>query len=159
MNALLEEHKSFLFQLIDNKVEFILVGGMAVIYHGYPRTTGDIDIWLKPDNENKKKLIQVLKKDKVFEEDINFLNSLDFQNHLVFHIGEEPNKIDFLTHISGVRYQDADEMKKLFELEGYKIPILHINHLIISKLSSERIKDKADAEELQKIENLKKKKS
>ena len=156
MNALLEDHKAFIYQLIKNNVDFMLVGGMAVIYHGYPRTTGDVDIWLKPDNENKKKIIQILKEDKVFEDDIEYLNSLDFSTHLVFHIGEKPNKIDFLTKISGVSYQEADAMKNYFELDGYQVPILHVNHLIISKLSSDRIKDKADAEELQKIQNLKK---
>ena len=53
MNILIDEHKQFVEKLIDNNVEFILVGGFAVIYYGYSRTTGDMDIWLKPTFEKK----------------------------------------------------------------------------------------------------------
>jgi predicted nucleotidyltransferase len=156
MNILLEEHKKFVEQLLDQHVEFILVGGMAVIYYGYPRTTGDLDLWLKPTNENKIKFLEVLKKDKLFDDDIKYLSSLDFSKHLVFHIGEEPAKIDFLTHINGVNYTEADLQKNFFDSGKYKIPIIHLNHLVLSKLSSNRAKDKADVEELQKINNTKK---
>lgn len=150
MNILIDEHKQFVEKLINNNVEFILVGGFAVIYYGYLRTTGDMDIWLKPTVENKNKLLQVLKTEKVFEEDLIYLKSLDFTKHLVFHIGEEPSKIDFLTFINGVSYEDADVIKNHFKSGEYKIPVIHLNHLIISKLSSNRPKDKADVEELQK---------
>jgi hypothetical protein len=57
----LDEHKAILLQLLKYKVDFMLIGGYAVIYHGYGRTTGDMDIWLKPDNENRDKLIPVLR--------------------------------------------------------------------------------------------------
>lgn len=61
MNIFLQQHQTFLFGLIDSNVEFILVGGYAVIYHGYGRTTGDMDLWLKPDNNNKLRLIDTLR--------------------------------------------------------------------------------------------------
>ena len=60
MNFLIEKHKEILIDLINSRVDFLLVGGYAVIYHGYVRTTGDMDVWLKPDNENKLKFIPVL---------------------------------------------------------------------------------------------------
>lgn len=60
MNILLDEHKTALIQLPKSKVDFILIGGYAVIYHGYGRTTGDMYVWLKPDNENRDKLIPAL---------------------------------------------------------------------------------------------------
>ena len=60
MNILIDEHKALLIQLLKAKIDFILIGGHAVIYHGYGRTTGDMDIWLKPDNETREKLIPLL---------------------------------------------------------------------------------------------------
>ena len=53
MNIFLEEHQEILKALNKNGVDFLLVGGFAVNYHGYNRTTGDMDLWIKPDNENK----------------------------------------------------------------------------------------------------------
>ena len=53
MNILIDKHKDFLYDLVLENVDFILVGGYAVIYYGYFRTTGDLDIWLNPTNENK----------------------------------------------------------------------------------------------------------
>ncbi len=53
MNIVLDEHKAVLIHLLQSKIDFILIGGYAVIYHGYGRTTGDMDIWLKPANENR----------------------------------------------------------------------------------------------------------
>ncbi len=76
--------------LLKVKVDFILIGGYAVIYHGYKRTTGDMDVWIKPTNVNKKKLLRVLKKFEFDESGINYLNSLDFTKHIAFHILEEP---------------------------------------------------------------------
>ncbi len=57
MNLFIEKHQELIKLLISNNVEFIIIGGYSVIFHGYKRTTGDIDIWLNPTNENKKKLI------------------------------------------------------------------------------------------------------
>jgi hypothetical protein len=57
MNILLEPHKHLLRRLIDFKVDFILIGGYAVNFHGYSRATGDMDVWLKPDNDNRSKFI------------------------------------------------------------------------------------------------------
>ena len=156
MNILIDEHKILLEKLLDNKVNFILVGGLAVVYYGYKRTTGDMDIWLQPSDENKQKLISTLKADGIFEDDIKYLESLDFKNPLAFHIGQEPFKIDFLTNISGVNYDEANSLKNYFQSGDYNIPIIHLNHLIASKISTGRTKDKADVEELQKISRNKK---
>lgn len=60
MNILLEEHQEIIKVLLKHHVDFILIGGLAVIYHGYGRTTGDMDLWIKPTNENKHKLLNAL---------------------------------------------------------------------------------------------------
>ncbi len=157
MNIFLDEHKKLILQLLGAKVEFILVGGYAVIYHGYGRTTGDMDIWIKPDNENKIILSTVLAINGIIQQDLDELIKMDFTRPLAFHLDEAPRRVDFLTHLSGLNYDEANKMKVFLSIEGKQVPVLHLDHLIINKLSSNRIKDKADVEELQKIMQLKKK--
>jgi hypothetical protein len=90
-------------------VDFILVGGYAVIFHGYSRTTGDLDIWLKPDNFNKEKLKAVLSAQGILHEDIERLTDVDFSKPIAFHIGEPPFRMDFLTYLSGLKYDEAEQ--------------------------------------------------
>lgn len=157
MNLFIELHQDLIKKLIGAGVNFIIIGGYSVIFHGYKRTTGDIDIWLKPENENKLKLLPVLK-DLGFEDsELNEVAALDFTKHMVFSIGEPPEKMDFLSHINLVNYDDADKQKVLAEIEGILIPFLHLNDLVLSKMNTGRQKDKADIEMLQQIEKAKNK--
>lgn len=144
-----------LFTLLKHNVQFIVVGGYAVNYHGYKRTTGDIDLLLKPDNgENKSKVISSLRELEIDEETLSALNNLDFEKPQVFMDGEEPFKIDFLTQISGVKFEEAWKLKIEATYDNLNIPFLSYNHLILSKITSTRGKDKIDVEELQKIKKL-----
>lgn len=142
--------------LIESNVEFILIGGFAVNYYGFNRPTGDMDIWLKPTIANKKKLLDALTKYGFDKESLDYVSSLDFANPEVFACGEPPVRIDFLTKISGVNYEEADTRKILAPFGELTIPILHLQHLILSKISNNRTKDKLDIEELQKIRNSRK---
>lgn len=153
-----EPHKEFLKKLISNDVEFILIGGYAVNYHGYNRPTGDLDIWLKPDNANRDKLLRLLRSENFSEEGINKIARLDFSKPVTFYFGKIPLRIDFLTHISGVKFNEAWQQKVLLPMEDCEIPILQLHHLVLSKISNDRTQDKLDVEELQKIIRLKKKK-
>ena len=141
--------------LLKHNVQFIVVGGYAVNYHGYKRTTGDIDLLLKPDNgENKTKLLNSLRELEIEDETLSALNQLNFEKPQVFMDGEEPFKIDFLTKISGVEFEDAWKLKIEATYDNLNIPFLSYNHLILSKITSTRGKDKIDIEELQKIKKL-----
>lgn len=82
---------------------------------------------------------------------------MDFTKVLAFHIGEPPQRIDFLTKIMGLTFQEADERKMFLRLGDFQVPVLHIDDLIVNKLISGRAKDKADVEELRNIMRLKKK--
>lgn len=157
MNILLDKHKQILVALMEAKVDFLLIGGYAVIYHGYGRSTGDMDIWLKPDNANKLRLLAVLEKYLSDKSGIEKIKKLDFTDVIAFHIGAPPDKIDFITKIAGVKFDEAYSRKALLSIQNHQIPVLHLNDLIANKLLSARLQDKADAEELQKINNLKKK--
>jgi hypothetical protein len=156
MNILLEEHKAILIDLLKSKIDFILIGGYAVIYHGYGRTTGDMDVWLKPDNENRDKLIPVLETFGILPEDVEHIKKMDFTQVLAFHMDEPPRRVDFLTKIVGLTYAEADKKKVFLPLGEFQVPVLHLDHLIVNKMISGRAKDKADVEELQKIMKLKK---
>lgn len=157
MDIFYEPHRILLAKLIEHRVDFIMIGGYAVNFHGFSRPTGDMDIWLKPNAENKIKLLEMLKTYHFNKESINYIESLDFSKAEVFCMGEAPVRVDFLTKISGVEYETADKEKIIADIEGMKIPILHINHLVLSKMSNDRTKDKLNVEELQKIQALKKK--
>lgn len=156
MNLFIEKHQELIKLLISNNVEFIIIGGYSVIFHGYKRTTGDVDIWLNPTNENKKKLLQVLESELIDDEDIYTVSNLDFEQHLVFSIWEEPEKVDFITRINNVDFYEANNNKITAEVDGINIPFIHLNDLIISKFNTGRIKDKADIDQLQKIHSNKK---
>lgn len=151
MDILLPEFKQLLLLLVKHKVNFMLIGGYAVIYYGYERTTSDMDIWLKADNENRDKLIEALKEFGILQEDLNVLSIKDFSQIQFFYFGKKPRRIDFLNRISGISYNDAEKEVNYFPLQNIKVPIIQYHHLILSKISNERGKDKTDVEELQKI--------
>lgn len=155
MNIFVDTHQKLLRALNTQQVSYLLVGGYAVVYHGYRRTTGDMDLWLEPTNENKVKLLKALKEFDFYEDDIKYIGTLDFTKHLAFNFWEEPERVDCLTYISNVAFNEAYQQKVVADIEGMMVPVIHYNHLVLSKISSDRLKDKADIEELQKIKNKK----
>lgn len=137
------------------EVQYIVVGGYAVNHYGYRRTTGDIDLWIKPDNGiNKQRIIEAFRNLGVANDQLVQLGRLDFSKPLVFIDGEEPFKIDFLTAIQGVTFDEAWNERVITSLEGLSIPFIHFDHLILSKIGTSRPKDKADIEMLQKLRRL-----
>ncbi|MBS1736626.1 MAG: nucleotidyltransferase [Bacteroidetes bacterium] len=157
INLFTEEHREILEVLLKHKVDFMLVGGYAVIHYGYDRNTGDMDIWLKTGNENRDKLINSLRDFGITEADLETLKNMDFNHPVpVFYFGAEPRRIDFITQISNVTFDEAIQKVNFIELGKIQVPVIHYNHLIASKLTSTRMKDKADIEELQKIDKYRK---
>jgi predicted nucleotidyltransferase len=156
MNIFLESHKNLLERLIKANVKFLIIGGYAVNYYGYNRTTGDLDIWIKPDNFNKKKLIHVLAEFGFSKDGLQILNRSNFEDVFVFHIWEKPFRVDFLTHISGIDFEKAFDAKEMVLIQGLELPMIDFEHLVLSKMITNRLRDKADVEELQKIARIKK---
>jgi predicted nucleotidyltransferase len=143
--------KTVIIQLIESKVEFLLIGGYAVNYYGYGRYTGDIDFWIKPDNKNKLLLTNAFIKLGRNTDDIEKISQLDFTKPQIFFMGEEPLRIDFLTKVNIVNFDEAWQKRKEWPLDAYKVPIVNYEHLILTKIATGRTKDKLDIEELQKI--------
>jgi len=133
-------------------VEYMIAGGYAVIFHGYVRTTGDLDIWLKPGQENQKKIIKAFRSQNFSSELISHLEGLDFNKAFAVKLGEEPLQVDLFNKISGITYSDAEERSIPYSFsDGLKVRFLHLDDLIANKMLTGRLKDKADVEELQKI--------
>ncbi len=145
-------HQHFLKAMLSENVHFLLIGGYAVIFHGYMRATGDMDIWLSPDNDNKKKVLKAFETVQIHPDDIKALDeSFDFRNIVVFHFGAPPERIDFLTKVPGVDFEKAYERKQIMTIAEMQVPVLHLDDLIVSKIIAARPQDKADVEILQQI--------
>ncbi len=143
-----EDYKEMLESLLEEKVKFILVGAYALAAHGFPRATGDMDIWVKPHDENSKKVYKALAK---FGAPISEIREDEFsQPGLIFQIGVVPRRIDIITKISGVEFDEADADKIVVNIEELKIPVLSIDLLIKNKMATGREKDLLDAKLLKK---------
>lgn len=155
MNIFDDYTHDVLEKCIQNNVQFLIVGGYAVNFYGFERTTGDIDLWIKPDNDNKINIINALKELGIEENALAQLMQMDFTKHLVFSDGITPFKIDFMTHISGVSFEEAYPQKTITEIDELNVPFIHLKHLIISKIGTGRPKDSIDIDQLQKISQIK----
>ena len=153
MNILINEHKELLIAMLHHKVSFILIGGYAVNYYGYDRMTGDMDIWLKPTNDNRANFLKAISDFGIVDEDVVALSKKDFTTPQMFFFGAPPRRIDFLllSKLSGVSYDEATEEANHFNLETQQVPIIHYHHLLLTKMNTGRKKDEADIEELQRI--------
>lgn len=157
MNIFIPEHREMLLVLVKHRVNFMLIGGYAVIHYGYERSTADMDIWLQLGNDNRDRLLKALEEFGISDDGIAELQKTDFTQPLpVFWLGQPPKTIDFITLISNLRFEDAIKEVKFFTLENEKIPVIHYHHLILSKSASSRLKDKADIEELERINKYRK---
>ena len=140
-------YKDILSILSEKKVKYLLVGAYAMAVHGYPRSTMDIDILVKPDQENALLVLQALDD---FGAPIGNLSVEDLQKEdLIFQIGIAPCRIDILTSIDGLKFDDAFARSELIEIEGIPVHVLSIPDLIINKRATGRTKDLADAEILE----------
>jgi predicted nucleotidyltransferase len=129
----------------------MIVGAYALGTHGYPRATGDIDIWVKPNNINSKKIYKALAR---FGAPLGQIQIDEFSTEgIIFQIGVIPRRIDIITKIDGVTYEEADEDKIIVEIEGLKIPVISLEKLIRNKMATGREKDELDIKTLTKKKN------
>ena len=141
-----KDFREFLALLNEHKVKFIIVGGYALAYHGAPRFTGDIDVLLKPDQENAKRILNALADFGFSSLDITID---DFQNQdNVIQLGLPPVRIDLITSISGVTWEEADTSKEPGLFGDVSVAYIGKEQFIINKRASGRKKDLADLESL-----------
>ncbi len=138
----------FIELLNAHQVEYMVVGAHALAFHGRPRHTGDLDIWIKPSSANADKMVKVLK-------DFGFgslgLTEKDFiKENNVTQLGYPPLRIDILNAISGVDFEDAYKGKIDAEVDDLQISYINIKDFIANKQASGRAKDLGDIEALKK---------
>ena len=130
-------------------VEHLLVGAYAMAVHGVPRATGDIDLWVRPSPENATRVLRALAR---FGAPIGTLTLDDLSSAgTVFQIGVAPNRIDVLTAIDGVEFDAAWARRITAEIRGLRVPVLSREDLIRNKRATGRPRDRADAEELERM--------
>ena len=143
-----EDYKEMLQLLLEEQVDFILVGAYALAAHGYPRATGDMDIWVKADEINSLSIYKALER---FGAPVDQITVNEFATEgIVFKIGVTPRRIDIITHLDGISFDEADEDKIVVKVEGLKLPILSFDKLIKNKLSTGRERDELDVKLLKK---------
>jgi hypothetical protein len=147
--ALNEDFLDMVRALNEEGAEFLVVGAHAMAVHGVPRATGDFDIWIRPSRENGERIIQALERfgAPIASHQIT-LEDLETPD-MVYQIGLPPRRIDLMTGISGVAFDEAWPSRVIVEIDGTKIPFIGRRHLILNKHASGRTKDLVDAEILE----------
>ncbi len=144
------DFRDILSAFLDEGVEFLLVGAYALAVHGHPRATGDLDLWVRPSPENAQRVWRALER---FGAPLSQLTLEDLQRpDLIFQIGVAPRRIDVLTSIEGVTFEEAWPARLEVEINGLRIPVIGREHLIQNKKASGRPQDLADAAWLEQNE-------
>ena len=141
------DFKEFCQLLNANNVRYLIIGGYAVAFHGYPRYTKDIDIWLWIDQENANRVVQTLK-------DFGFeslgLQVEDFlEAETVIQLGHPPNRIDLIMGAPGVNFNTCYESRIEIEIDDITIPFIDLENLKKNKRASGRLQDLADIQNLE----------
>jgi hypothetical protein len=145
--SLSPDWKEFIELLNEEGVEYVIVGGLALAAHGCPRSTGDLDVFVRISNDNASSLINVLNRFGVASLglDTSDLKRTD----QVIQLGYRPVRIDIMTAIEGVSFEDAWNSRVEMKWESLPVHVISKQHLILNKRSVGRSRDLADAEELE----------
>lgn len=157
MDILDEEILKLWKHLYENEVKYIMVGGFATNLHGYMRTTGDLDLWIKDTKENRIKFRKALNDCEIGDfESLETMDLVPGWTTLYFASGFE---LDIMTFLKGFDQQKFDECYHISPtaiIENIPVKFLHINQLIEAKKAANRPKDIVDIIELEKIRDLNK---
>lgn len=143
-----KDFREFVELLIKHKAEYLIVGGYAVGIHGYPRYTGDLDIWLNPTEENAHRILDAVKEFGFSSIKLTVKDLMKEEN--VIQLGYPPLRIDLLNHIDGVTFTECFQHKKVVKIEKLQMNFISYNDLLKNKRASNRPQDAADLDNLQK---------
>jgi hypothetical protein len=144
-----EDFLDMLDALLHEHVDFVVVGAHALAAHGLPRATGDIDIFVRPAADNALRVMNALARFGA-PTAAHGIRASDFETPgNVYQIGLPPRRIDLLTEISGVRFDEAAANAITVRIASYDIPVLGRNELIKNKRAAARDKDLIDANALE----------
>ncbi len=140
------DFKEFLQLLNEHQVEYMLIGGYAVAYYGYPRSTGDMDIWIALNDQNAN---QVMKAIIAFGFNAsNLSRELFLKENQIIRLGTPPLRIEITTGISGVQFSDCYPLRVIDNFDDIKVHCISLEHLKTNKKAAGRFKDLNDLENL-----------
>jgi hypothetical protein len=141
------DFSEFIELLNEHKVRYLVVGGYAVAFHGYPRYTKDLDVWIEISPENAERVIKALEK---FGFGSLGLRASDFlETDQIIQLGYPPNRIDMLTTLNQVKFKDCYNARVEVEIQGHKINFIDLENLKQNKRATGRPQDLADAANLE----------
>jgi hypothetical protein len=140
------DFKDFLRLLNSERVEYLLVGGYAVGHYGYPRATGDMDIWIAANAGNARKVAEVLRKFGFSPATIK--PEMFSKPEQIIRMGVSPICIDLITSASGVDFADCYARRKVHLIDSIEVNVIHLDDLKQNKKASGRSKDLNDLENL-----------
>ena len=152
MIELFEEFRDLLIELHDAGAAFVVLGGHAVAFHGHPRATKDLDVLVRADADNARRVYAALAAFGAplssFEVSVEDFSSYDG----VLQIGVAPRRIDIINRADGITFADAIEDGETFELDGRPIPVIGRAALLKNKRAAGRDQDLVDVRALERIE-------
>ena len=140
------DFKEFLRLLNSKGARYLLVGGYAVALHGYLRSTGDMDIWVGTAAQNAAKVAEAVREFGFAAPELT-ARLFEEQNQVI-RMGVPPLRLEILTTLSGVDFEDCYQGRMTIDAEGIPIPLLSLEHLKANKRAAGRLKDLADLEQL-----------
>ena len=146
MPILPQDFRDFLKLLNSKKIKYLLIGGYAVGYYGYPRATADMDIWIAVNKENAKKMIQVINDFGMNTPELT--ESIFLEPGKMIRMGYPPIRIEIVTEVSGIKFAQCYPRRKKVKIDGVKVKIISRDDLLKNKKASGRHKDLDDLENL-----------
>ena len=140
------DFKEFLKLLNENEVKYLLIGGYAVGYHGYPRATNDMDVWIAVHPDNAVRMVAVLREFGFILPELT--PELFLQANKIVRMGLPPMRLEISTGVSGVDFEECFASRIVDTLDGIQVNIIDLSHLKINKKAAGRLKDLADLENL-----------
>jgi hypothetical protein len=141
-----KDFKEFLQLLNSKKIEYLVIGGYAVGYHGYPRATGDMDIWIDINDRTAEKMLEVLKEFGFYPPELR--KELFLKEQKVIRMGVPPMRLELLTSIDGVDFQTCFNNRIIADFGDFKVNFISKGDLLINKRASGRPQDLVDFDKL-----------
>ena len=141
-----KDFKEFIQLLNENEVKYLVIGGYAVAFHGYPRYTKDLDFWIWANPDNADRLLKTIQDFGLGMLNLSKEDLLDLDN--VIQLGYEPNRIDIIVDLEGLDFEScyADRVDSM--MDDINVHFMGLDDLIKNKLSTGRMQDKVDADKL-----------
>lgn len=134
---------------LTHEVRFLVIGGHAVSFHGYPRFTKDLDIWIERSDANASNIVCALKDFGLDFEGLS--NEMFTDESRMTQMGREPNRVDILHTIKGAEFTECFSRSSIAMIDGAPIPLISKQDLIANKIATGRSQDLADADQLKEL--------